>query len=309
MGRAQHMIANTDDAAVIGCSSSFQPTTNKIFRDWFEGRMGKKVFSVGAMHTIDPLDSVDDEDEGKSADESMVFLRTASTRWGLGSVVYVAFGSMIFPSHHPEQFPAFVQALFEGDNARPCIFSLSQSIQDSLPEETKSVMEKASQNGLLHLSTWVPQTRILQDEAVGCFVTHAGSNSMFESMCASKPMVAWPHSGDGPAIAVYHSEVLDTSWELLQIRGPTACEPLRSRKSRSVSSSSPHFKALGEPSAIKKEVERVLLGEAQPHNPTYHRKRANAEKLGKTIKGEFSPSGEVRRELERLQAVSASLTM
>ncbi|VAH98924.1 unnamed protein product [Triticum turgidum subsp. durum] len=42
------------------------------------------------------------------------------------------------------------------------------------------------------LSTWCPQEKVLEHEAVGIFLTHSGWNSSVEGICGGVPMVCWP---------------------------------------------------------------------------------------------------------------------
>ncbi|MBA0879538.1 hypothetical protein Goshw_007777 [Gossypium schwendimanii] len=44
--------------------------------------------------------------------------------------------------------------------------------------------------------TWIPQTEVLANEAIGCFFTHCGWNSTIESLCLGVPMVAMPQWTD-----------------------------------------------------------------------------------------------------------------
>ncbi|KAL2512135.1 UDP-glycosyltransferase 73B3 [Abeliophyllum distichum] len=51
--------------------------------------------------------------------------------------------------------------------------------------------EKTKDKGLI-IKGWAPQLLILQNKAIGAFVTHCGWNSTLEGVCSELPMVTWP---------------------------------------------------------------------------------------------------------------------
>ncbi|KAF6154546.1 hypothetical protein GIB67_027819 [Kingdonia uniflora] len=55
----------------------------------------------------------------------------------------------------------------------------------------KNFLDRTKEQGLV-VNTWVPQVDVLNHISVGGFVTHAGWNSVLESVCAGVPMVVWP---------------------------------------------------------------------------------------------------------------------
>ncbi|KAL3515300.1 hypothetical protein ACH5RR_022202 [Cinchona calisaya] len=60
--------------------------------------------------------------------------------------------------------------------------------QNWLPEGFE---ERMKDRGLI-IRGWAPQVKILENTAVGSFITHCGWNSTLEAVCAGKPMVTWP---------------------------------------------------------------------------------------------------------------------
>uniref|UniRef100_A0A0D9W3R9 Glycosyltransferase n=1 Tax=Leersia perrieri TaxID=77586 RepID=A0A0D9W3R9_9ORYZ len=118
------------------------------------------------------------------------------------SVVYVNFGSTtVMSKEHMLEFAwglansgyAFVwnvrSDLVKGDDG-------SDAFQ--LPPELTTAMEARSM-----LSTWCPQVKVLEHEAVGVFLTHSGWNSTLESISAGVPMVCWPFFGEQPTNCRY----------------------------------------------------------------------------------------------------------
>lgn len=54
----------------------------------------------------------------------------------------------------------------------------------------------------IRLLDWAPQNDILGHPAVKAFVTHAGSNSLYEAAYHGKPVVSVPIMNEQPANAV-----------------------------------------------------------------------------------------------------------
>ncbi|XP_015073429.1 UDP-glycosyltransferase 79B6-like [Solanum pennellii] len=96
-----------------------------------------------------------------------------------GSVVFCAFGSQLILEK--EQF----QQLVLGFELTELPFLLvvkppqgTNSVEEALPEGFK---QRIQEKGLI-LDCWVPQLEVLRHKSVGCFVTHCGYGSMWESL-------------------------------------------------------------------------------------------------------------------------------
>ncbi|XP_069152964.1 UDP-glycosyltransferase 79B9-like [Solanum lycopersicum] len=96
-----------------------------------------------------------------------------------GSVVFCAFGSQMILEK--TQF----QELVLGFELTELPFLLvvktpegTNSVEEALPDGFK---ERVQEKGLI-LDCWVPQLEILRHKSVGCFVTHYGYGSMWESL-------------------------------------------------------------------------------------------------------------------------------
>ncbi|KAM0916050.1 hypothetical protein ACQ4PT_010407 [Festuca glaucescens] len=103
------------------------------------------------------------------------------------SVVYVNYGSITVMSN--EQMLEFAWGLANSGypflwNVRPDLVKGDAAV---LPPEFSAAIEG---RGLL--TTWCPQEKVIEHDAVGVFLTHSGWNSTLESLCAGVPMLSWP---------------------------------------------------------------------------------------------------------------------
>lgn len=103
------------------------------------------------------------------------------------SVVYVNYGSITVMTN--EQMLEFAWGLASSGypflwNVRPDLVKGDAAV---LPPEFLRAIE-----GRGILTTWCPQEKVIEHEAVGVFLTHSGWNSTVESLCAGVPMLCWP---------------------------------------------------------------------------------------------------------------------
>ena len=94
-----------------------------------------------------------------------------------GSVVYVAFGSLMVMS--PAQLQELALALLA--SARPFLWVFT----DLLPHHERSKVVE-----------WAPQECVLAHPAIGCFLTHCGWNSTLEGVRHGVPLLCWPYFTD-----------------------------------------------------------------------------------------------------------------
>ncbi|KAL6629460.1 hypothetical protein ACP70R_029225 [Stipagrostis hirtigluma subsp. patula] len=133
------------------------------------------------------------------------------------SVVYVNFGSIAVMTG--EQLLEFAWGLAGCGygflwNLRPDVVRGGVA----LPPEFLAAVEGRSK-----LSSWCPQEKVLEHEAVGLFVTHSGWNSTLESIAAGVPMLCWPFFADQQTNCRY----VRTEWRNgVEIRGEVKREDL-----------------------------------------------------------------------------------
>ncbi|CAA2933676.1 UDP-glycosyltransferase 74F2-like [Olea europaea subsp. europaea] len=102
-----------------------------------------------------------------------------------GSVIYIAFGSMVSLSE--KQIEEIAMGL-KNSNFN-FLWVAKASDQEKLP---KNFVE--DDNGLF--VTWSPQLKVLSNKALGCFFSHGGWNSTIEALSMGVPMVVMPQWTD-----------------------------------------------------------------------------------------------------------------
>ncbi|KAM7253279.1 hypothetical protein ACFE04_025897 [Oxalis oulophora] len=102
------------------------------------------------------------------------------------SVIYIAFGSMSVLS--TDQLEEMAGALL--NTGRPFLWI----IRDEDQRERLTRKEELEKQGMI--IPWCSQVEVLSHRATGCFVTHCGWNSTFESLVSGVPMVGVPQWSD-----------------------------------------------------------------------------------------------------------------
>ncbi|XP_030553253.2 mogroside IE synthase-like isoform X2 [Rhodamnia argentea] len=115
------------------------------------------------------------------------------------SVVYVSFGSMA--DLEPSQFSELAHGLALA--GCPFLWIVRSSEQHKLPRD---LMDSIPCEEALILP-WCNQLEVLASNAIGCFVTHCGLNSVIEAICLGIPMVAMPQWTDQSTNAKFVEDV------------------------------------------------------------------------------------------------------
>ncbi|GLT46084.1 hypothetical protein SLA2020_198690 [Shorea laevis] len=163
--------------------------------DWLS-----KLWKVGTIGPTIPSMFLDKRLEGDRAYGINLFKPNTADcmNWLNGkpknSVVYVSFGSVA--ELKEEQMEELAWGL-KGSN---CFFLwvVRASEEAKLP---KTFTEEVAQKGLL--VRWCSQLEVLEHEAIGCFITHCGFNSVLEALSLGVPMVGIPQWTDQPTNAKY----------------------------------------------------------------------------------------------------------
>ncbi|KAL3506916.1 hypothetical protein ACH5RR_032298 [Cinchona calisaya] len=130
---------------------------------------------------------------------------TISTNWlhdkPKGSVIYVAFGSMV--NFDENQMEELAMGLKESNFY--FLWVVRASEEEKLP---KDFVQETSQKGLL--VRWSPQLKVLSNEAIGCFFSHCGWNSTIEALSLGVPMVVMPQWTDQTT----NAKLVQDVWEV-----------------------------------------------------------------------------------------------
>lgn len=121
----------------------------------------------------------------KAADESIQWLARHPPR----SVVYVSVGSVVVLTE--EEMEEMAWGLKQ--TGRPFLWVVRSDARERIPA---GFAEAVAAEGIGMLVEWSPQERVLEHEAVACFLTHCGWNSTTEALTAGVPVVAYPQWGD-----------------------------------------------------------------------------------------------------------------
>ncbi|XP_050374038.1 UDP-glycosyltransferase 74B1-like [Argentina anserina] len=184
-----------------------------IFTNTFkslESKAAKAVAKLWPAKLIGPMIPsayLDDQIKGDSGygaslwkplgEECIKWLETKAPK----SVVYVSFGSMV--SLTAEQMKEFALGLKETGVHFIWVVRASE-----LGKLTDEIIDSVKEKGLL--VTWCNQLEALAHEAIGCFVTHCGWNSILEGLSLGVPMVAVPKWADQMTNAKFVEEI----WEV-----------------------------------------------------------------------------------------------
>lgn len=224
-------------------------------------------------------------DSSAEVDPCVTFLDAALERYGMHSALYISFGSVHFPRKgHLEILLERILAL---ERAMPFICTISSP----LATVSEALQRKVKESRLGLMVPWAPQQAILAHPALGVMISHCGGGGTFESLSQGVPVIGWPFVADQPVHALWMSQVLDTGFELLQVRdGPVKGKAYRGGPNGT--------EILGTEEAIAREIDEVL---AACQGEEGKRKRANAERVKQSIWDAHQPGGQIDRHLELLK--------
>ncbi|XP_077224062.1 mogroside I-E synthase-like [Tasmannia lanceolata] len=191
-----NQFSNLENADMV-LVNSFEKLEGEVV-SWLEGLL--RVSTIGPA--VPSIDNIINGDENHCSvnlwdPNSHTCMKWLDAR-PIGSVVYVAFGSLA--ELEAVQMEELARGL-RGTNYY-YLWVLRESEEKKLP--SKFVKERI-EKGLV--VSWFPQLEVLAHKAVGCFVTHCAWNSILEALSLGVPMVAMPQWSDQPTNAKYMEEV------------------------------------------------------------------------------------------------------
>ncbi|KZT56679.1 glycosyltransferase family 1 protein [Calocera cornea HHB12733] len=278
-------------------------------KEWFCAERARPIFSLGPQLPASYLDahqSASSEssvtgaeltisytspklESSNKVDPSIAFLDEAFAKYGANSAIYVSFGSYMVPEG--KHIGYLFDVLMELEEPMPFLFATaSPALQ--LPE---GLREKVIASGKGLFVPWAPQQAVFQHPATGWVVSHCGAGGMSESLAQGMPLIAWPVAADQPQNARWMSEVLETAFELLQVR--TGIDQKKAFRGGLNGTD-----IIGTEEAIKAEMRDVLH---RARGEEGRRKRANANKAKQLIHDAHMPGGQVEQHYQLFGKVIA----
>ncbi|KAF8727340.1 hypothetical protein HU200_018942 [Digitaria exilis] len=174
------------------------------------GRPTPRVYCIGPL--------VDDGKKGKGENgqmqhECLAWLDTQPKR----SVVFLCFGSK--GAFSAEQLQEIAQGLESSGHRFLWAVRSPPEEHDQFPEPDlerllpEGFLERTANRGMV-VKNWVPQAEVVQNEAVGAFVTHCGWNSVLEAIMSGLPMICWPLYAEQGMNKVFMVEEMKIAVEL-----------------------------------------------------------------------------------------------
>ncbi|MCL7028870.1 hypothetical protein MKW94_004705 [Papaver nudicaule] len=151
------------------------------------------------VYAIGPLIRTGGRDDGSDESGCLKWLDNQP----LGSVLFVSFGSggtlsgeqltelALGLEMSEQKFLWFLRRPTPSNKAANASYLSAQSDEDLSEFLPKGFWERTQNSGLV-VSSWVPQTQILNHGSTGGFLTHCGWNSTLESIMHGVPLIAWP---------------------------------------------------------------------------------------------------------------------
>ncbi|XP_057435858.1 UDP-glycosyltransferase 74G1-like [Lotus japonicus] len=176
--------SNIDKADWILCNSFYE--LDKEVTDWTMKTLPKfRTIGPSIPSMFLGKEIKDDEDYGVAKFTSEDYMAWLNDR-PKGSVVYVCFGS--YGALNEEQTEEIACGLRESGSY--FLWVVRDSEQSKIPKD----FEKKSEKGFV--VTWCSQLKVLAHEAIGCFITHCGWNSILEALSLGVPTIAMQRWSD-----------------------------------------------------------------------------------------------------------------
>ncbi|KAH7567636.1 hypothetical protein JRO89_XS07G0109100 [Xanthoceras sorbifolium] len=163
------------------------------YADYYRNVLGRRAWHIGPLSLCNR--NVEDKAfRGKRAsideNECLKWLNSKKPN----SVVYICFGSVA--NFNSDQLMEIAEGLEASGQEFIWVVRKDKKDQDGNEDWLPEGFEKRMEGKGLIIRGWAPQVLILENAAVGGFVTHCGWNSTLEGVTAGVPMVAWPISAE-----------------------------------------------------------------------------------------------------------------
>ncbi|XP_044952156.1 7-deoxyloganetin glucosyltransferase-like [Hordeum vulgare subsp. vulgare] len=155
-----------------------------------EALLGRpKVYTIGPLTLLAPrsTSTIGSLSLWKEQEECFQWLHGKEP----ASVVYVNFGSITVMTK--EQLLEFAWGLANSGKQFMWIIRRDLVKGDAAVLPPEFMAETAGRG---FMASWCPQQEVLNNPAVGVFLTHSGWNSTMDSMCGGVPVISWPFFSD-----------------------------------------------------------------------------------------------------------------
>ncbi|KAJ3708439.1 hypothetical protein LUZ61_012144 [Rhynchospora tenuis] len=191
-GRVRNFSQMTEaDGIMINTFEALEPRAVAALKDGrcVPGRRMPPVYCIGPL-----IAGIDEQKESQGRHECLAWLDSQPKR----SVIYLCFGSA--GAFAPEQIKEiavglessghrFLWVVCSRDDAKNVSKPRNEPDLNSLLPE--GFLNRTKDQGMV-IKSWAPQTKVLNYESIGGFVSHCGWNSTLEAILAGVPMICWP---------------------------------------------------------------------------------------------------------------------
>ncbi|CAJ1939538.1 unnamed protein product [Sphenostylis stenocarpa] len=158
--------------------------------DHLRNVLGRKAWHIGPL-SLCYKDSEEKAHRGKEASidrhECLNWLETKKPN----SVIYICFGSLTnLPDSQLREIAMGLEA-----SGQQFMWVVRKNKEDGV-EWLPDGLEKRMEGKGLIIRGWAPPVLILEDKAIGAFVTQCGWNSTLEAVSVGVPMITWPFIAD-----------------------------------------------------------------------------------------------------------------
>ncbi|KAI0745133.1 UDP-Glycosyltransferase/glycogen phosphorylase [Earliella scabrosa] len=274
-----HEILEESDGVLLFTPESYEPEAVAAAKEWF-GATGRYAYTTGPLlpSASKSTATANEQKMSNESNEIITFLDETLKTSGEKSLVYISFGSMLWPVKTPEKMWAFLDVLMELE--LPFILSHASPMA-TIPDDIRA---KVKSYGKGILSPWTPQQLILDHPALGWFVAHGGQNGVTEAISAGVPQIFWPFTADQPLNAIHMTDNLQVAYELLEVRSGDGLKPIYRTG----------YTPKGTVEAVKAEAREIF---AKAFGEDGAEKRARLQELRKKVTSEWEDGGSSRRDI------------